>query len=119
MMRKVDHLSFHNIKGSHNWFYDLIPEPDGLWAATMTAFITWTPKRSPCPLYRQEGLSVDAIDQIGKDAYGDIWILGVDKHVFRLDIARNKLIPFEAPEMPMSDCLTTDTDGDVWFCFRR
>lgn len=105
----------HNINGSHNWFYDLIPEPDGLWAATYDGLYHLDSKKEVLARYtRQEGLSVDAIDQIGKDAYGDIWILGVDKHVFRLDIARNKLIPFEAPEMPMSDCLTTDTDGDVW-----
>ena len=42
---------------------------------------------------RKDGLNVDVLYQIRKDAHGDIWILGQDKHVFRLDTAKGKLIP--------------------------
>ena len=105
----------HNIKKAHNWFYDLIPGLDDLWAATYDGLYHLDSDKEVLAHYtRQDGLSVDVIDQIGKDAHGDIWMLGQDKHVFRLDIARNKLIPFNVPEMPLADCLTTDAEGDIW-----
>ena len=115
------------ITDSHNWFYDLIPEPDGLWVATYEGLYHLDSEMNVLAHYtRQDGLSVDVIDQIGKDARGDIWMLGQDKHVFRLDIAHSKPIPFEAPDMPLADCLTTDTEGSVWLasadkvvCIRR
>ena len=105
----------HTITDSHNWFYDLIPESDGLWVATYEGLYHLDSEKEVLAHYtRQDGLSVDVLDQIGKDARGDIWMLGQDKHVFRLDIARNKLIPFETSEMPLADCLTADAEGDIW-----
>lgn len=103
------------IKGSHNWIYDLIPGLKDMWAATYDGLYHLSAGDEILAHYtRKDGLNVDVLYQIRKDAHGDIWILGQDKHVFRLDTAKGKLIPFEIPEMPSADCLTTDMEGNIW-----
>lgn len=105
----------HDTKGTHSWFYDLIPDPEGLWAATYDGLFHLDSGYEVLAHYtRKDGLSVDVISQIGKDTRGDIWMLGQDKHVFRLDVEHNRIVPFVSPEMPLTDCLASDSEGGIW-----
>ena len=103
------------IEGTHNWIYDLLPDRNGLWAATYEGLFLLDPEGGIRSRYdRRDGLSVDDIQRIVRDRQGDVWLLGRDSRIFRLDPAKDALIPFENDEAPLADCLASDAEGRIW-----
>lgn len=109
-----------NIEGTHSWIYDLLPDRGGLWAATYEGLFRLDPEGAIQARYdRRDGLSVDDIQRIVRDRLGDLWLLGHDRRVFRLDPVKDVLVPFESLDAPLTDCLASDAEGRIWLASDR
>ena len=101
-----------------NYYYDLLPDGNGFWLASWNGlYRTGRDGRVLEHFTTGDGLSTDDIQEITRDANGDIWILTRDQRAFILNPENSQLVQWKpaptGPE-PLTDCIFSDSAGTVW-----